>query len=106
MIIISEKEFKVSLLNKLINIKAKSVTGPGRSGAIASVYASHIMEIPFIPYGQSCPEYLRPILIIDTAKKSGRTLRKAQKKYGGNSKTIFIYNEPPRVRFWYEFDNR
>lgn len=103
MIIIDEATFKIALVDKLKNIKAKSVVGKGRSGAIASVYASHILGIPFIPYGEKCPEHLRPLLIIDTARKSGKTLRKAQKEYGGECEILWVYDEPPRVRFWYEF---
>ncbi|MEY9178307.1 hypothetical protein ACVII1_001322 [Bradyrhizobium elkanii] len=78
------------------------VTGPGRSGAIASVYTSHILGIPFIPYGQLCPEKFR-LLIIDTARESGRTLRKAARWYrNANPIVIAVYEEPPRVAFWYE----
>jgi hypothetical protein len=29
--------------------KYKAVTGPGRSGAVASAYASHFLNIPWIP---------------------------------------------------------
>lgn len=105
MIIVSENEFTENIKQKLNGIKVNSVTGPGRSGAIASVYASHILKVPFIPYGQNVPENIRPLLIIDTAKKSGETLRKAQRKYGQNVITLNIYDEPPRVKFWYENSN-
>jgi hypothetical protein len=103
MIIVSEDEFVKNLKLKLKGVSVKSVTGPGRSGAVASVFSSHILRIPFIPYGQTCPDNLRPLLVVDTAKQSGVTLRKAQKKYGPNSVVINIYDEPPRVKFWYEF---
>lgn len=101
--IISENQFSIRLKERLQNVEVKSVVGKGRSGAIAAVYASHLLRIPFIPYGEKCPEHLYPILIIDTARKSGKTLRKAQKKYGSNSITVNLYDEPPRVRFWYEY---
>ena len=79
-----------------------AVTGPGRSGAIAAVYTSHILGIPFIPYGRTCPEQFR-LLIIDTAMQSGRTLRKAARWYrSANPKMVAVYHEPPRVMFWYE----
>lgn len=100
--IISEPEFDIALRAKLQNVKAKMVVGPGRSGAIASVYASHILGIPFLPYGQPCPDHLRPLLIVDTARKSGATLRKAERRYGGECIVIHVYDEPPRLRFWYE----
>ncbi len=77
-----------------------SVTGPGRSGAIAAVYASHILGIP---YGQTPPQELGNLLIIDTAIESGETLKKAARKYCKYSHHILaLYQEPPRVAFWYE----
>lgn len=79
------------------------VLGPGRSGAVAAVYASHLLHIPFIPYGQKWNPDLGRLLIIDTATESGATLRKATRKYGeANPVVIAIYQEPPRVQFWYE----
>lgn len=105
--IITEPEFKETLKEKLRDISVKSVTGPGRSGAIASVYASYILGVPFIPYGQRCPENLRPLLIVDTAMKTGKTIRKALREYDdGIVYYTVCYNEPPRVRFWYEFGGR
>lgn len=101
--VVSELEFQKVLKSKLLGLQVRAVTGPGRSGAIASVYTSHILGVPFIPYGTPCPDHLRPLLIVDTAKKSGETLRKAERKYAnGDCITIWCYNEPPRVRFWYE----
>lgn len=82
----------------------RAVTGPGRSGAIASAMASHMLGIPFVPYGQPVTPDLRPLLIIDTAAKTGRTLRKAAQRYhDGETIPVALYQEPPRVRFWYEF---
>ena len=101
-IIIGEKEFRIKLKEKLKGINARSVTGPGRSGSIASVYASYFLNIPYIPYKQKCPEKLMPILIIDTARNTGRTLRKAKNVYGENSIKLYIFEEPPRIYFWYE----
>ena len=96
-IIISEREFYSTLVISLIGIEADCVTGPGRSGAIASVYASHLLHIPFIPYGQSHPHNLNKMLIIDTATETGKTLRKAAKKYP-NSVVVAVYKEPPRAQ--------
>jgi hypothetical protein len=99
---VTESDFKERLIECLepYRFKVESVTGPGRSGAIASVYASHFLRIPYIPYG--IPTDLRPLLIVDTAILTGRTLRKAMKKYGPGVVPIALYKEPPRVVFWYE----
>lgn len=79
------------------------VTGPGRSGAVAAVYASHMLRIPFIPFGSEAPVDLGRALIVDTAKASGKTLRKAAKRYAGADPiVVFAFDEPPRVAFWYE----
>lgn len=100
--VVAEQEFALVLRQKLSGIKAKAVVGTGRSGAIASVYSSHILGVPFIPYGQPCPDSLRPLLIVDTARKSGATLRKAERKYAGDCVVVYCFDEPPRLRFWYE----
>jgi len=98
--LITESEFRAECIAKLYNEFGKYdyVTGPGRSGAIASVYASHYLGIPFVPFKHF--SHGTP-LIVDTACQSGRTIRKASKTYGG-ADYIFMYQEPPRVRFWYE----
>jgi len=101
--IISEQEFRKILKERLVDLpEVKSVTGPGRSGAVSAVYASYALEIPFIPYGQPIPKHLCPTLIIDTTIKTGRTIRKATKKYE-DSVPLCLIKEPPRVHFWYEF---
>lgn len=101
--IISETEFDMKIREVLQELNVGVVTGPGRSGAVASVYASHILSIPFIPYGEDIPVNLGKLLIIDTAIETGRTLRKAKKKYANcDSIVVSIYQEPPRVAFWYE----
>jgi adenine/guanine phosphoribosyltransferase-like PRPP-binding protein len=100
-IIITEEEFRERLTTVLKPYKNKGfkcVTGHGRSGAIAAVYTSHFLGIPFIPYGLKAP--LSPILLVDTAIWRGRTKRKMIAKY--NSEFIAFYNEPPLVKFWYE----
>ena len=101
--VISEGAFVADLrdgLAKLGNKHFDFVTGPGRSGAIASVYVSHMLHIPFLPYGQH-PVGQWSVLIVDTARNTGKTLRKACKKYDTED-CLFVYDEPPRVRFWYE----
>lgn len=102
--VVGESEFaeRVRLTLTCIDPKVAWVTGPGRSGAIAAVYASHILAVPFIPFGSLQP-HLGRLLIIDTAMESGKTLRKAAKRYADcNPLVLAIYHEPPRVAFWYE----
>jgi adenine/guanine phosphoribosyltransferase-like PRPP-binding protein len=98
--LITESEFRAELIGKLHNCFGlyDYVTGPGRSGAIAAVYASHYLGIPFVPYRHKSHG---TALIVDTAMQSGRTIRKAQRLYG-NADAIVMFHEPPRVRFWYE----
>lgn len=104
--IVSEPEFRMQLRAMLRAQRPDvgSVTGPGRSGAIAAVYASHMLRVPFIPYGSKAPADLGAILVIDTAQQSGRTIRKAVRRYErqGPVVSMVLYNEPPRVAFWYE----
>lgn len=105
--LVTEAEFKTALYMALADDVAYSavgcVTGPGRSGAVASVYASHILGVPFIPYGQKAPIHLGRLLIVDTARESGATLRKAERKYSGCTPLVLaVFEEPPRVVFWYE----
>ena len=100
--IVSEGEFRMILASSLAGLRVRAVTGPGRSGAVASVYASHLLGVPWIPYGQPCPDSLRPILIIDTASRTGATLRKAGRRYEGDQLLLHLFDEPPRLRFWYE----
>lgn len=105
-IVIPEPHFHQQLRAKLAVAPAASsagcVTGPGRSGAIAAVYASHILGIPFVPFGQPGPG---PVLVVDTAQQSGQTMRRAIRRYerlGLDAAGVVAFNEPPRVRFWYE----
>lgn len=104
--LVSEAEFSVAIRTALNGMVADCVTGPGRSGAVAAVYASHILGIPFIPYGQRVPDNLPRLLIVDTATESGATLRKAVRKYNAmhlpEPLVVAVYQEPPRVMFWYE----
>lgn len=104
--IISETDFADRLRTILSDTALDdvgAVTGPGRSGAVASVYASHMLGVPFIPYGQKHPEHLGRLLLIDTARQSGATMRKAERRYAGTTPLVLIaFEEPPRVAFWYE----
>ena len=87
----------------LLTAEIGSGTGPGRSGVLAAVYASHDLGLPFIPYGSRCPTHLGRLLIIDPARESGATLRKAERRYAEvNPLVVACFEEPPRVAFWYE----
>lgn len=111
---VSEAEFRERLAIVLLCARRRlrrvgSVTGPGRSGAIAAVYVSHQLGVPFVPFGVRAPLELGPVLIVDTAMESGRTMRKAARKYAmdhgaGAPISLVFYREPPRVAFWYEAD--
>ena len=99
--IIYEPEFRVEIYRLLEPLRGhfRSVCGPGRSGAVASVYASHYLGIPWVPRPVSG---LQPVLVVDTAVMSGATLRKAVRKAGVGAHGLAVFNEPPRVMFWYE----
>lgn len=103
--LVDEAEFASRIREVLADVgdSVGSVTGPGRSGAVAAVYASHILHIPFIPYGQKAPIELGRLLIVDTARQTGKTLRKAEKRYESATPLVIVaFEEPPRVMFWYE----
>lgn len=102
--IISEQEFRERFYEQLADLPSVgAVTGPGRSGAVAAVYASHFLRVPFIPYGSAHPSHLGRLLIVDTARESGSTLRKAARRYEtAQPIVVACFEEPPRVAFWYE----
>ena len=104
--IVTEQEFAERIREVIAMADTDAVgfvTGPGRSGAIASVYASHILGVPFVPYGSTPPLHLGRALIIDTARETGATLRKAERRYeSANPLVLVCFEEPPRVAFWYE----
>lgn len=111
MTIVTEEEFRARVdktLGWMLDLEGgiwrpRAVLGPGRSGAIASVYVSHLLKVPFVPYGADLPAEFKGIMIVDTAINSGRTIRKALRRYDKNFPTMqFFYEEPPRVKFWYE----
>lgn len=105
MIVVSETQFARRLAGLLVDPvyrEAGWVTGPGRSGAVAAAYASHILRIPFVPYGQNAARLGR-VLIVDTATESGATMRKALRRYKAfDPLECVAFYEPPRVAFWYE----
>jgi adenine/guanine phosphoribosyltransferase-like PRPP-binding protein len=103
--VVTEPEFQARMRECMASVdltEVGSVTGPGRSGAVAAVYASHILGVPFVPYGSKAPALGR-MLIVDTARESGRTLRKAARRYANDNPVVIVaFEEPPRVSFWYE----
>ena len=108
--LVSEPEFKEAITQALEahrNQGYQFVTGPGRSGAIAAVYASYILKIPFVPHKSNLPVGSNKILVVDTAEYSGRTIRKAVSHYQrlGNiceSLTVFKEFKYDFSYFWYE----
>lgn len=103
--VITEAEFTERLKGVLSAIPdvPDCVVGPGRSGAVASVYASYFLHIPFFPYGEAMPDKFKSVLIIDTAIATGKTMRRAQRTYSHKETIcVCIFIEPPRVKFWYE----
>lgn len=111
---ITELQFRDKFYTVLDNIKQKSfsfVAGPGRSGAIASVYASHYLSIPFKPHKTGNYTGDTSVLIVDTVEYTGNTLRKAASWYGkrGLYVTItFAFKESRGhyYKFWYENGHR
>lgn len=100
--VISEAEFAAKIQELLTEAPddVAWVTGPGRSGAIAAVYASHLLGIPFVPQGRTAPGRA---LLVDTARQTGKTLRKAARRIQAHDPFVwFGFEEPPRVYFWYE----
>lgn len=83
------------------------VTGPGRSGAIASVYASHYLGIPFKPHKAGSYKSGEYVLIVDTVEYTGKTLRKSEKWHqsrGLITRTCFALkeNKGHYYKMWYE----
>ena len=100
--IVSENEFaeRIAQIVDEVPDDVRWVTGPGRSGAVAAVYASHLLGIPFIPQGSTAPGRC---LLVDTARETGKTLRKAARRLNDHNPVIWVgFEEPPRVAFWYE----
>lgn len=111
--VIEEAEFRERIRSLLLDVNGKPaaaylevgcVPGPGRSGAVAAVYASHILGVPLLPFKtENVPTHLGRLLIIDTAMESGATMRKADRFYSDvNRMSVVCFHEPPRVAFWYE----
>jgi hypothetical protein len=101
---VGEAEFraKVRALPKEMAAQYDCVTGPGRSGAVAAVYVSHWLGLPFLPWGSKVPVSLPRVLVVDTATWTGATIRKAMRKYGAGCVVFYVEGPGAMVRFWYE----
>lgn len=101
--IISEAEFAAAITAAVsLYPEARSVVGPERSGQVAAVYASHHLGVPWLPPSiPTIPEPLRPVLVVDTATWSGRSVRRLARRFRTDLVAV-AFAEPPRVRFWYE----
>lgn len=102
---VDEEWFRARLYYKLEVYKYKHgpftfVTGPGRSGAVAAVYASHYLGVPYIP-----PKFRQAstALVVDTARLSGKTIRKCA-SWHGTEHMLWAFDEVPGhyYKFWYE----
>ncbi len=106
----SEPEWRAEFYKALDQVKGQSftfVTAPGRSGAVAAVYASHYLGISFKPHKAGNYTEDKSVLIVDTVEYTGRTLRKAKSWYGKRGlmpTVIFGVKEARRQYFkmWYE----
>lgn len=107
---VSEKMFREAITAAMLDIGPADfdfILGAGRSGAIAAVYASHLTGIPFVAWNNRLPENSK-VLIIDTAKQSGKTLRRAVARYnklGHEAFSLPIFEcDNTHFIFWYERD--
>lgn len=107
--LIDEPTFRAALNMALDNIGPSNfdyVVGPGRSGAIASAYASHRSGIPFVPWNQRIRGDKRRVLMVDTAMQTGKTMRRAvarYEKFGYEVTPLAVYNCPDtHFIFWFE----
>lgn len=94
-------------LDKLDPTDFDFVTGPGRSGAVAAVYASHYLGIPFKPHKAGNYDKDTACLVVDTVEYTGRTLRKAVMWYAKRGlyvRSMYAVKEERGHYFkmWYE----
>ena len=100
-----QRRFKEVL--KGVEVEVDFVTGPGRSGAVASVYASHILGVPYKPH--KCGNYSldKRVLLVDTVKYTGKTLNKARNWYEKRGLEVvvcygFLETKGYYFKMWYE----
>jgi adenine/guanine phosphoribosyltransferase-like PRPP-binding protein len=106
----TEQEWREHFFRALDDIEASQfdfVTGAGRSGAVAAVYASHYLGLPFKPHKSGNYTDDSAVLIVDTVEYTGKTLRKAKSWYerkGLIAVTAYAIKEEHGHYFkmWYE----
>lgn len=114
---VSEHHFRETFYKRLDGVmeeghpKFDFVTGPGRSGAVAAVYASHYLGLPFIPHKAGNYAKFNHCLIVDTAIYTGKTMRKSFKwheKQGVKVVPVWAFTEWRHhyYLFWYEYPER
>lgn len=98
-----QEEARIQLAAEIFRT-VDSVTGPGRSGAIAASYASHILGVPFLSYGVPPSSSVSHLLVIDTVWSTGGHLRRAMELYAPLVRTTSyaLFREPPLIKFWFE----
>lgn len=106
----TEQEWRSAFYDALDQIDASKfdfVTGPGRSGAVASVYASNYLGLPFKPHKSGSYENDSAVLVVDTVEYTEKTMRKAVSWYqrkGLIAESAFAIKETRGHYFkmWYE----
>lgn len=101
---VSEPEFADRMRQCAPPERPDFVTGPGRSGTVAAVYASYLLGVPFVPW--DCPHPGGRVLIVDTAAMTGRTIRKAAARYARRYPAVDTFvafsESDQRHHFWFE----
>lgn len=102
---ITEPEFVTQLRETLadpVYATVASVTGPGRSGAMASIYASQLLDIEYVPCGRE-PRTGGPILLIDVADTTMYGLNKLAKRYKDYDQVLcLVFEVEKSVPMWFE----
>lgn len=107
---VTEEQWRAAFyaeLNEMKGVKFDFVTGPGRSGHVAAVYASHYLGIPFKPHKCGVYKEGEVVLVVDTVKYTGKTLRKAQQWYAKRGLIVAVAYALDETRghyykMWYE----
>jgi hypothetical protein len=104
--LVSEEQFRARAHAVLLPLagRYRSVVGPGRSGAVASVYASYLLGLRWLPptmRADQIPDDIRPVLVVDTAIHTGETMRRLARRVGAVA-PVALFAEPPICHFWYE----
>lgn len=105
MTLITEAAFQERIEEALADRHGKFawVMGPGRSGAIAAIYASHILNIPWVPYG-FLPRAKGKGLLIDIAHTNALCLNRAVRRYRTReTETLLLFHTPDAIPvLWFQ----